>query len=378
MESMATPRFSITMSLANALARPDDELYAEIDLRYGAAEDLGFDTVFNLEHHFSDFIVCPDTMLLHAYVAARTERLRLSNAVIVAPWHNPIRLAEQITMVDLLSGGRVFPGLGRGTAIREHEAMGVDPETTRERFREAVDIIRLAYTGEPFDYDGPFHTYRGVTVRPRPVRGEIPLIGAAISPSTVELLAAMRMHLMMSAVAQPPTESLAALGTYRAAAAANGMDLDQTDISYHGLAWIADTDEQAYEDVTRLLPAFFDAPQRHYEIAANRWKGVKGYEYQAQSAELMAAMSDPPEDVDVMRMWCDQQFVGSPTTVASRIRPFLDAGFNHLSFYCEWNGTVDAPTQVELYRRLVEQVAPIVYEVEPAPLTGVDRPNLPH
>src|SRR5574341_2362146 len=100
------------MSLANALARPDHEIYAEIDRRYAAAEDLGFDSAFNLEHHFSDFIVCPDTMLLHAYVAARTKRIRLSNAVIVAPWHDPVRLAEQITMVDLLSNGRAFPGLG--------------------------------------------------------------------------------------------------------------------------------------------------------------------------------------------------------------------------------------------------------------------------
>lgn len=170
-------RYSITMPLANGLGRPDHEIYAEADRRLRAAEDLGYDTVFTNEHHFSDYTVCPDTMVFLAWAASRTTRIRLGTSVIVAPWHDPIRLAEQIAMLDVLSDGRVLPGLGRGTAIHEHRNLGVAPEETRERFAETVEVLRIGLTGEPFDYVGPFHRYEGVTVRPRPVRAQIPLVG---------------------------------------------------------------------------------------------------------------------------------------------------------------------------------------------------------
>src|SRR5688572_18378607 len=212
-----TTRFSVTMPIANSLARPDHEVYAEIDRRYDTVEELGFDTVFNLEHHFGDYIVCPDTMVLHAYVASRTERIRLSNAVIVAPWHNPVRLAEQIAMVDLLSGGRTLPGLGRGNAVREHLNLGVDPEESRDRFDECVEVLQLAFRREPFSFKGRFHSYDDVEVRPRPNR-EIPLAGAATSPGTAERLGAMGLHLIIGNIGQPVSQSKSALDGYLAAA----------------------------------------------------------------------------------------------------------------------------------------------------------------
>jgi alkanesulfonate monooxygenase SsuD/methylene tetrahydromethanopterin reductase-like flavin-dependent oxidoreductase (luciferase family) len=358
---MESTRYSVTMPIANSTQRHDADVYAEIDRRYDTVEELGFDTVFNLEHHFGDYIMCPDTMLLHAYVAARTERIRLSNAIIVAPWHNPIRLAEQISMVDLLSGGRTLPGLGRGNAVHEHRNLGVDPEESKTRFDECVEVLQLALTGEEFSYRGPFHSYENITVRPRPDR-EITLAAAATSPGTAERLGAMGLHLLIGNIGQPVSQSKGALEGYQAAAVAAGHDLARLETIYHGLAYVADTDEQAYDELLRVVPEQLDAQARFYEVAKNRWKNLKGYEYQAQAAEAFQAMVDMP--TDLLRLFLDGHFVGSPETVARRIKTFVDFGYNHISFYCEWGGTIPVERELETFRRLMCDVVPIVSEVE--------------
>ena len=355
-------RYSVTMPIANSTQRPDVDVYREIDVRYDTVEELGYDTVFNLEHHFGDYIMCPDTMLLHAYIAARTEKIRLSNAIIVAPWHNPIRLAEQIAMVDLLSNGRTLPGLGRGNAVHEHVNLGVDPEESKARFDECVEVLQLALSGKEFSYQGPFHSYENIELRPRPDR-TITLGGAATSPGTAEKLGTMGLHLIIGNIGQPVSQSKSALEGYQAAAAAAGHDLSQLEMMYHGLAYVADTDEQAYEDLLTVVPAQLDAQARFYEVAKNRWKNLKGYEFQAEAAAGFKAMVDMP--TDLLRLFLDGHFVGSPETVARRIRTFVDFGYNHISFYCEWGGTIPVERELETFRRIMQDVVPIVPEVEP-------------
>ena len=118
----------------NALS--DAEVYRQ-ELRLAEmAEPLGFDSVWSVEHHFTDYTMCPDVLQFLSYMAGRTQRVKLGSMVVVLPWHDPVRVAEQIVMLDHLSGGRVILGLGRGLARVEYEGFRIDQNEGRQRFVE--------------------------------------------------------------------------------------------------------------------------------------------------------------------------------------------------------------------------------------------------
>ena len=99
-------------------ARPDLQVYRD-ELRLAdLAEPLGFQSIWGVEHHFTDYTMCPDVLQFLTYMAGRTESARLGSMVVVLPWHDPLRVAEQVSMLDNLSGGRLILGLGRGASVR--------------------------------------------------------------------------------------------------------------------------------------------------------------------------------------------------------------------------------------------------------------------
>ena len=119
----------------------DGEVYAN-ELRLAAlAEPLGFDSVWGVEHHFTDYTMCPDVLQFLTYMAGRTQRIRLGSMVVVLPWHDPVRVAEQVSMLDHISEGRLILGLGRGAGRIEFEGFGIDMGESRERFVEAAEIV---------------------------------------------------------------------------------------------------------------------------------------------------------------------------------------------------------------------------------------------
>src|SRR3990170_4001815 len=94
--------------------RTDRNVYRN-ELRLGdLAEPLGFESIWGVEHHFTDYTMCPDVLQFLTYMAARTSKVQLGSMVVVLPWHDPLRVAEQVAMLDALSGGRMVFGIGRG------------------------------------------------------------------------------------------------------------------------------------------------------------------------------------------------------------------------------------------------------------------------
>ena len=100
--------------------------------------------MWTVEHHFTDYTMCPDPLQLLSWLAGRTERVLLGTGVVVLPWHDPVRVAEQIALLDNLSGGRLLLGIGRGIARIEYEGFGVDMDTSRERFVESAEVVLAA------------------------------------------------------------------------------------------------------------------------------------------------------------------------------------------------------------------------------------------
>src|SRR3984957_3389759 len=128
----------------------------------------GYDAVWLAEHHFSSFSVCPSVHLMGTMAAARTKRLRIGTAVSLAPFYNPLRLAEEGALLDVLSGGRVNWGAGRGFERSEFAAFGIPGDESAARFHETADIVMQAWTNQRLTFQGKFFHYDGVEVLPKP------------------------------------------------------------------------------------------------------------------------------------------------------------------------------------------------------------------
>ena len=154
------------------------------------AEEAGFDSLWTVEHHFTDYTMCPDPVQLLTYLAGRTQRIQLGTGVIVLPWHDPMRIAEQITMLDNLSGGRLLLGIGRGLARVEYEGFGVDMNTSRERFIESAEAVLQGLEQGYVEYDGELVHQPRRDIRPAPqhsFRGRT--YAAAVSPESMPIMA---------------------------------------------------------------------------------------------------------------------------------------------------------------------------------------------
>ncbi len=151
-----------------------------------AAEDLGFHNMWLAEHHFSTYGLLSRPLMYAQHLAAKTRRIRVGTAVIVVPLHHPLVIAEEIATADLLSGGRLDVGLGRGYQRYEFERLGVDLGESRTRWEEAVDVVLLALAGKPFTYEGKYYRIPETTVFPHPVqRPHPPIWVTAQSPESV-------------------------------------------------------------------------------------------------------------------------------------------------------------------------------------------------
>src|SRR5690348_15904427 len=179
--------FGTFLLMQSPSARPSEEIYARAIEIAETAECLGFHNIWLAEHHFSTYGYLSRPVQLATYIAAKTTRLRVGTAVIVVPLHHPLVVAEEIATPDLLAGGRVDIGLGRGYQHGEFERFGRGLSARRARWEEAVEGILLGVRGVPFTYDGKFFKIPGTTIfpqsqqRPRP-----PIWITAQSPDSVE------------------------------------------------------------------------------------------------------------------------------------------------------------------------------------------------
>ncbi len=140
------------------------------------AEKLGFDSVWVGEEHFYSFGICPSPQLFLTALARETTRLRLGTAISLLPFENPLRKAEDFAMLDILSGGRLNFGAGRGIIPKHFEGFRVAPQESRARYQEALEIIRKAWTEESFSYEGQFWQIPELSLSPKPLQKPHPPI----------------------------------------------------------------------------------------------------------------------------------------------------------------------------------------------------------
>ncbi len=161
--------------------RTEKDAFDDSFVLINEAEKLGVDSLWLAEYHFNPGRVMASPITIFGNVAARTENIRLGTAVILLPLANPLRVAEEIATLDLVSGGRVEFGIGRGTFPNVHEGFNSPFEESRGRFDESLEIILKAWTNETFSFEGEYYKFEDVTVTPKPYQKPHPPIRVGVT-----------------------------------------------------------------------------------------------------------------------------------------------------------------------------------------------------
>jgi alkanesulfonate monooxygenase SsuD/methylene tetrahydromethanopterin reductase-like flavin-dependent oxidoreductase (luciferase family) len=178
-------RFGTFHLLGSPDMAPAERRFDETIEQIALAEELGFDSVWVAEHHFSNYGYSANPLLLIAKASAVTSRVRFSQAVIVAPFYHPLRLAEDIAITDLLTHGRLEVGLGRGYQPMEFRGFNVSLADSRGMFEEQVELMRKAWTESDFTYSGRFYNLPDpITVLPKPLQQPHPPVWIACQSDT--------------------------------------------------------------------------------------------------------------------------------------------------------------------------------------------------
>ena len=254
-------RFGLFHLLQWHESRTQEQVYREAIEQILRAEELGFDSVWLAEHHFSRYGLCPSILNFGSYLAARTRRIRIGLAVLILPFYNPLLLAEEAALTDLLSGGRLDFGVGRGYQWSEYLALGLSMEESRDRFREAVDIILEAWKGERFSYHGKYYQVSNVAVHPQPIQKPHPPIWlAAVSPPTAELAGREGFNVLFA-----QTQSFKNLkeiyDLYMQHWTAAGRDPARAQIRVARSVYVSETDAEARREMSLAYDWFLKAQQ---------------------------------------------------------------------------------------------------------------------
>ena len=222
---------------------PLKSVYQRALERVRIMDGAGYDAVWLAEHHFSTYSVCPSVHVMGMHVADITRNLRIGTGVSLAAFYHPLRLAEEVALLDNLSGGRVNWGAGRGFDRKEMEVFGVSRDESYARFREHVDIVQRAWQDGPFSYKGRFHQYDDVEVLPKPLQDPMPTWVASTSPEAIAW-AAGRGHAILMDPHATHEETAAKYARYRDELASDGFAAKQ-DTPMARLLAIAPTDAAA-------------------------------------------------------------------------------------------------------------------------------------
>jgi alkanesulfonate monooxygenase SsuD/methylene tetrahydromethanopterin reductase-like flavin-dependent oxidoreductase (luciferase family) len=313
-----------------------DVIRGEVDLMVWS-ERLGYDSVWLTEHHFADYGLSSAPSVLASAVLSRTERLQLGLAVYVLPFHDPIRFAEETATLDILSGGRLTVGLGRGNRPAEFVGYRVPPEESRGRFEEAVEIVLAAWTQERVEHAGRYWQIPGTSVYPRPLtRPHPPLAVAVNSPETIAWTARKGYRMLSSGLFTPLARSLENRARYEAALAEAGHDaattarlLGQWTLTKH--VYVAPTDEEAQAEARGAEEWFLDAYCR-----SMRLDGLPELPapFRAQTERIIAEVGSLRWE-SLLR---DALLVGSPATIRERVGELQAAGVGELVCWTSFGG----------------------------------------
>jgi len=294
--------------------RTDLEVYQNELKLADLAEPLGFDSIWGVEHHFTDYTMCPDVLQFLSYMAGRTERVQLGSMVVVLPWHDPMRIAEQFSVLDHLSGGRAIIGVGRGLGRVEFEGFRLDMSESRTRFAESAKMLVDALEDGVAEFDGELIKQPKVDIRPKPYKSfHGRTYAAAVSPESSLVLAQLGLGILI--IPQKPwSEVENELKAYRGIfQEVNGTPAPPPIVV--GFTFCHEDEDRAQEMASEYVGNYWDSIMDHYEFRSGHLKETKGYEYYGKFTEKIEQYGTQ----DVKDFFLDLQVWGTPDQCYDKI-----------------------------------------------------------
>jgi alkanesulfonate monooxygenase SsuD/methylene tetrahydromethanopterin reductase-like flavin-dependent oxidoreductase (luciferase family) len=295
--------------------RPDHAIYAEELALIDLAEPLGFESAWGVEHHFTDYTMCPDVLQYLTWVAARTRTIQVGSMVVVLPWHDPMRVAEQITMLDAMSGGRLVLGIGRGLGRVEFDGFRVPMDEARGRFVESAEMLLTGLETGYCEYDGRYVRQPRRAIRPAPFksfRGRT--YAAAVSAESMPIVAKLGAGVLI--IPQKPWETMEReLAEYRRVyREVNAADAPPPVLA--GWTFVDEDAGRAREMAVRYIGGYWETVMRHYELVGDHLAKTVGYEYYAKLQEIASAKGGNDA---LTEFFLDLQVWGTPEQCVDKI-----------------------------------------------------------
>jgi alkanesulfonate monooxygenase SsuD/methylene tetrahydromethanopterin reductase-like flavin-dependent oxidoreductase (luciferase family) len=321
------------------------------------ADQLGFDWVSVAEHHYTPQQLSPNPMVLAGALSQRIKKARIALLGPTLPFLNPVRVAEELALLDNMSGGRVIAGLMRG-APSEYITYGVNPAESRERFQEALQLILSAWTEpQPFGWQGRFYQFRTVSILPRPVQQpHPPIFMSGSTPESGEFAARLHLGLGLAFTTVPLARVSARY--FREQAAACDWHPTPDDVLYRTQVSVADTDELARAAVA---PYFTTGPRQGRGAGVQDALATSGFFGRDAATHASRELTRPQTTFDDA-VELGQIVCGSPPTVIAQLRRIqkeVGAGIVDLSFQ---SGAMPFSLALRSLELFAKEVLPCLHE----------------
>ena len=275
--------------------------YSDMIAAAQLADELGFDTVWLAELHFnSRFSVMPAPLLVASAIAQATTKIKIGTAVNLVPLHNPIRLAEEMATLDVLSKGRAIFGIGRGSNATHFQGYGIDQEEGRQKFQEAVDFILQAWDQETLTFNGKHYHAQDLSVVPKPYqKPHPPVYVASNGADTFDLVGNMGHNILVAPIIATVEGVQTGLNVYRGTLAKHGLDPAEMKVNVAVPTLVAQDSAQAHAMAKSTVDSYLDTLRE----AGSRGRGASraltmGYQ---QVQEEYGAIGNPEECVSQLR-----------------------------------------------------------------------------
>ncbi len=351
-------KVGVSLSILAQAGRPDAAVYHEHLALGDLAEPLGFDSIFALEHHFTGYSMSPAPTQLLSYFAGRTRRVALGTAVIVLPWHDPIRVAEQIALLDVLCGGRCLFGFGRGAASVEYAGFRIPMEEARGRFVESAQLIRLALSQPEFEWQGEYYQIPRTSIRPRPIsHPERRFFVSSVTPESAEIMAKLGFGMMVIMQNEWP-KAAEDIERFRAIAGAVGH-LPPPPIILTNVS-CAESRDEAHERAMTYLGAKWDSIDNHYHFSDGHLSTVKGYESYGKMTKTYAKMKEASARQKATEFYVRIQIVGTPDDCIQQIAELRAlTGTEHIIADFSYGGMPHEEGELNM-RLFADRVVPVL------------------
>jgi alkanesulfonate monooxygenase SsuD/methylene tetrahydromethanopterin reductase-like flavin-dependent oxidoreductase (luciferase family) len=364
-------KVGIALNMLSEAGRSDVAVVSDHLAIGDLAEPLGFDSLFALEHHFTGYAMSPAPLQLLAYFAGRTKRITFGTAVIVLPWHDPIRVAEGIALLDILSQGRCLFGFGRGAASVEYEGFRIPMGEARPRFAEAAQLIRKALREPEFEWNGEFYQIPRTAIRPRPIsHPEERFFASSVSPESAEIMAKLGFGILVVMQNEWP-KAAENIVNYREIATSVGHNppppIILTNVS------CAESRGEAQDRAMQWLGKKWESIDNHYHFSDGHLAAVKGYETYGKMAKTYARLQSEEERVRATEFYVKIQIVGTPEDCIGQIAELQRVtGTDHVVTEFSFGGIPHADAEKNM-RLFADRVLPVLqqdaaFATPPAPV----------